>query len=188
MITIFGKIANALYLNPLKTIKKLNAKGLGDFILPLAIGGILLGLGNELRNVSSSVYYGMSLSQGLSFLIGSIIISMLSFILLLYVVPLLIYKLEFMFLRLDSLKRLAYIMSLLAPLYAMGVLARILLDIFLPEHAIFRFIALCVPAFVNTYALGIIYIAMKEYYNISQLKAMLITALPWVFMIVYYLI
>ncbi|MEK6816634.1 MAG: YIP1 family protein [Nanoarchaeota archaeon] len=188
MITIFGKTANSLYLNPLKTIRKLNGKTVWDFVTPLLIGGILLGLGNELKNIRSAAYYGLSLSQGISFLIGSIIITILSFIFILYIIPLLVYKMEFMFIKEGSLKRLAYVMSLLAPLYASGILVRILLDIFLPEHAIFRFIALCVPAFVNTYAFGILYISMKEYYRIDKLKALMVTALPWLFMLIYYLI
>jgi len=107
---------------------------------------------------------------------------------LLFIVPLLVYKLEFMFLKQGSTKKIAYVMSLLAPLYAAGILIRILLDILLPEHPIFRFIALCVPALLNTYALGIIYMAMKEYYDIDQLKALMVTALPWLFMLVYYLV
>ncbi|MEA3379195.1 MAG: YIP1 family protein [Nanoarchaeota archaeon] len=177
---------NDLYLDPVRTIKRLRLTSLGDFFWPLLFGGLILGLSVELKNLNNGLYVGLTWTQALFMLIGGLVITLTGFFVLFYLLPLMIYKFEFMIFNVnDHVAKFAYVMALLAPLYSVSVLARVLLDVFLPEHAIFKFIELLVPSVAQLYAVGVLFVALRYYFKLDNVRAFFITALPWILMLIY---
>ena len=88
----------------------------------------------------------------------------------------------------DGMKKLSYILALLGPLYASAILVRVILDVLLPENRIFRFFELGLPAVAEIYAAAILFLAIKKFYKLPDLKALVVTALPWVLILIYNLI
>ena len=106
-----------------------------------------------------------------------------------YILPLILYKFElFVFKISNGMKKIAHVMALLAPLYATAVLARVVLDVLLPEHSVFKFIELSVPTIAGLYAIAILYVAIRDNYKLANVKAVMVAALPWVLMLIYNLI
>lgn len=186
MKKILKETINDLYLNPILTIKKLRLTHIGDILWPLLLGGFILGLSIELRNLNLGLYVGLTWIQTLIMFCGSLIITLLSFLIFLYILPLLIYKFEFMLFNINkNLKKLSQVLALLAPLYAVGILTKVLLDIFFPEHAFFKFIELLIPALTQLYAVAILFVAITYHFRLDDIKGIIVTSLPWVLMLIF---
>jgi len=160
-----------------------------DFVWPLLIAGLILGLANELMALNTGVYIGMTLVQSLLSFGLSMFVTLVKFIILLFLVPLLLYRFEIMVFRIDgNLKRFSLLLALIGPLYATSILIKVLLDLLLPNNAFFKFIELIIPGLAVVYTFGIIFVGMRHYFKLADVKAAMIASLPWLIIFIYTMI
>jgi len=180
---------NDLYLDPVKTIKRLRLESWLNFILPLLVAGLILGLSNELNNLNAGYYTAMTLIQGLLFFGIGVGITLFKFVLIMYLIPVLLYWFEFLVFRVEgNLKKYSYLIALLGPLYATSILIKVILGFLLPSNAFFNFIGLIVPGLAVVYIYSIMILGIRSYFKLNDVRAPMIASIPWLIIFIYSII
>jgi hypothetical protein len=160
-----------------------------DFVWLLLAAGIILAIARELQNVVNKVYAGMTLTQSIIYFIGSVMITIASYIIFVYFLPLLMYKAEFAWAKVKgNFKKFAYLVAMLGPLYSTAILIKAILDFLLPDMILFNFIKIITPGLILLYIFSIMFVAIRNYFKLVDVKAVMLTSIPWLIIIAYNLI
>ncbi|RME54558.1 hypothetical protein D6777_03415 [Candidatus Woesearchaeota archaeon] len=183
------KLLNSLYVNPVKTIKKLKANDRVAFVWLVILAGFILGIAKEVQNVTNNIYAGLNFAEITLYFIGSMLTTIMTYFVVIYLIPLFMYKLMFIALNIKGkFKTFAYLLALLGPLYSTVILLKVLLDLILPNIAVLNFLKFSLIGLLFVYIISILNISMKEFFKQKEIRSLILTIIPWLLLFVITLV